>query len=54
MPTILQLEKFLREEIQRAKADADMSTATEDLEYHNGEYDAYKVALDALLGEWQI
>ena len=43
-----QLIVWLREEIERAKADANMSTATEDLEYHNGEFDAYNEVLSMI------
>lgn len=54
MPTSLQLEKFLREEMLRAHKDADMSTSQEDLDYHTGEYDAYGTVLYALIGKLKI
>jgi hypothetical protein len=43
-----QLIVWLREEIKRAGADARMSTSTEDLEYHNGEYDALNSVLSMI------
>jgi len=54
MPTSLQLEAYLRREMDRAHKDADMSTAQEDLDYHTGEYDAYSMALYALLGKLEL
>jgi hypothetical protein len=52
--TLVQLEAYLRREMDRAFKDADMSTAQEDLDYHTGEYDAYNMALYALLGKLEL
>ena len=46
--TIDQLRQALLEEMKRAEADAQMSTITEDLEYHNGEFDGLGFALELL------
>jgi hypothetical protein len=46
--TIEQVIKSIKFEIDRAHRDAEMSTSQEDLDYHNGEYDALNFMLEVI------
>ena len=51
MPTSLQLTEWLRDEIERAKADFNATSNKESNAYSEGEFDAFNAVLAKMLGK---